>query len=51
VLQVWYSYECKREITCNNCGEAGHLSTKPKKAASKVFGLNAEEVEQPDNLI
>jgi len=48
------SYECKREITCYNCGEAGHLSTKctkPKKAAGKVFALNAEEVEQPDNLI
>jgi len=48
------AYECKREITCYNCGEAGHLSTKctkPKKAASKVFALNAEEVEQSDNLI
>jgi len=48
------AYECKREITCYNCGEAGHLSsknTKPKKAAGKVFVLNAEEVEQPDNLI
>jgi len=48
------AYECKREITCYNCGEAGHLSTKctkPKKAAGKVFALNAEEVEQPDNLI
>jgi len=41
-------YECKREITCYNCGEAGHLSskcTKPKKAAGKVFALNAKEVE------
>jgi len=25
--------------------------TKPKKAAGKVFALNAAEVEQPDNLI
>jgi len=42
------------QITCYNCGETGHLSskcTKPKKAAGKVFALNAEEVEQPDNLI
>jgi len=48
------SYECKREITCYNYCKAGHLSTKctkPKKAAGKVFALNAEEVEQPDNLI
>jgi len=47
-------YKCKREITCYNCREAGHLSTKctkPKKAAGKVFVLNTEEVEQPDNLI
>lgn len=49
--------ECKsvaREITCYNCGEKGHISTKcakPKKAAGKVFALNAEEVEQQDNLI
>jgi len=44
----------QRDITCYNCREAGHLSTKctkPKKAAGKVFALNAEEVEQPDNLI
>jgi len=48
------AYVCKREITCYNCGEAGHLSTKctkSKKAASKVFALNAEEVDKPDNLI
>jgi len=48
------AFEFKRDITCYNCGEAGHLSTKctkPKKAAGKVFALNAEEVEQPDNLI
>jgi len=48
------AYECKKEITCYNCGEAGHLSTKclkPKKAAGKVFALNAKEVEQSDNLI
>jgi len=48
------SYECKKDITCYDCGEAGHLGTKctkPKKAAGKVFALNAEEVEQPDNLI
>jgi len=48
------AYECKKEITCYNYGEASHLSTKctkPKKAARKVFALNAEEVEQPDNLI
>ena len=46
--------ECKKEITCYNCGEKGHISTKctkPKKAAGKVFALNAEEVEHPDNLI
>jgi len=49
-----YCNECKKEITCYNCGEASHLSskcTKPKKAVGKVFALNAEEVEQPDNLI
>ena len=43
-----------REVTCYNCGEKGHISTKctkPKKAAGKVFALNAEEVGQPDNLI
>jgi len=48
------SFECKKEITCYNCGEKGHISTKctkPKKAAGKVFAFNAEEVEQPDNLI
>jgi len=42
------AFECKRDITCFSCGEAGHLSTKctkPKKAAGKVFTLNAEEVE------
>jgi len=42
------------EITCFNCGEAGHFSnkcTKLKKAAGKVFALNAEEVEQLNNLI
>ena len=41
------AFECKRDITCYNCGEAGHLSskcTKPKKAAGKVFALNAEDV-------
>jgi len=48
------AFEFKKEITCYNGGEAGHLNTKctkPKKAAGKVFALNAEEVEQPDNLI
>ena len=38
---------------CYNYGEAGHVSTKctnPKKAGRKVFALNAEEVEQSDNL-
>jgi len=48
------SFKCKKEIVCYNCGEAGHISTKctkPKKAAGKVFALNAEEVEQPNNLI
>jgi len=48
------AYEYKMEITCYNCGEEGHLSskcTKLKKAAGKVFTLNAEEVEHPDNLI
>ena len=48
------AFECKRDITCFNCGEEGHLSTKctkTKKAAGKVFALNAEEVEQPDNII
>jgi len=48
------SFECKKEVTCYNCGEKGHISakcTKPRKAAGKVFALNAEEVEQPDNLI
>jgi len=51
------SFECKKDmkdITCDNCGEKGHISTKctkPKKAAGKVFSLNVEEVEQPDNLI
>jgi len=47
-------FEYKKEITCYNCGEKGHISTKctkPKKAAGKVFALNAEKVEQPDNLI
>jgi len=45
------AFECKRDITFYICGEAGHFSTQPKKAAGKVFALNAEEVEQPDNLI
>jgi len=51
------AFECKndmKDITCYNCGEKGHISTKspkPKKAAGKVFALNVEEVEQPDNLI
>jgi len=48
------AYKCKREITCYNCGEASHLSTKftkPNKEAGKVFALNAEEVDLPDNLI
>lgn len=51
------AYECKdvtKEITCYNCREKGYISTKctkPKKAAGKVFDLNAEEVEQPENLI
>jgi len=49
------SYECKgKEIVCFNYEEADHIRTKctkPKKAGGKVFGLNAEEVEQPDNLI
>jgi len=48
------SFECKQDVTCYNCGEAGHISikcTKPKKAARKVFSLNVEEVEQPDNLM
>jgi len=51
--RAWHnSFECKgKEIVCYNCGEAGHISTKPKKVAGKVFTLNAEEVEQPDNLI
>jgi hypothetical protein len=48
-------YECKgKDIVCFNIGEAGHVSTKctkPKKAGGKMFALNAEEVEQPDNLI
>ena len=49
-----YSSDCKKDIVCYNYGEVGHISTKctkPKKAARKVFALNAEEVEQPDNLI
>jgi len=48
------SFKCKKEVTCFYYGEAGHISTKctkPKKAARKVFVLNAEEVEQPDNII
>ena len=48
------AFKCKKDITCFNCGEEGHLSTKctqPKKAAGKVFALNAEEVEHLDNLI
>ena len=48
------TFECKKDITCYNCGVAGHISTKctkPKKAACKVFALNAEEVEQRDNFI
>jgi hypothetical protein len=47
-------FECKRDITCFNSGDAGHISTKctkPKMVAGKVFALNVEEVEQPDNLI
>jgi hypothetical protein len=49
-----YSSDCKKVILCFNCGEASHMSTrctKSKKAAGKGFTLNAEEVEQPDNLI
>ena len=48
------AFECKKDITSFNCGEASHLSTKctkPKKVAGIVFALNAEEVEQTDNLI
>ena len=48
------SFECNKDVTFFNCGEVGHFSTKctkPKKAGGKVFALNAEEVEQPDNLI
>jgi len=48
------AFECKNDITCFNYGEAGHISTKctkPKKKADKVFALNSEKVEQPDNLI
>jgi len=49
------SYECKgKEFVCFNCGEAEHISTKctkPNKVGGKVFALNADEVEQPDNLI
>jgi len=51
------AFECtnvEKEVTCYNCGDKGHISTKctkPKKALGKVFALNAEEVEQPDNLI
>jgi hypothetical protein len=48
------AFECKKDITCFNYGEAGHIitkCTKPTKAAGKVFALNTEEVEQPDNLI
>ena len=40
------SYECKSEITYFKCGEKGHISTKctkPKKAAGKVFALNADD--------
>ena len=43
-----------KEIVCYNFGEVAHQSTKckkPNKAGGKVFALNAEEVEQPDNLI
>ena len=41
---------------CYNCEDAGHIGTKctkPKmeKSRGKVFALNAEEVEEPDNLI
>jgi len=48
------AFEGKKDITCYNYGEKGHISTKctkPKKAARKVFALNAEGVEHPDNLI
>lgn len=51
------AFECKsRDIFCNNCGEAEHISTKctkPKKekVGGKVFALNVEEVQEPDNLI
>jgi hypothetical protein len=50
-------FECNnvvKDVTCYNWGEVGHYSnkcTKSKKAAGKVFALNAEEVEHPDNLI
>ncbi|XP_024630575.1 MADS-box protein FBP24-like [Medicago truncatula] len=55
--RVTKAFECKgvaNDVTCYNCGEKGHISTKctkPKKAAGKMFSLNTEEVEQPDYLI
>jgi len=49
------SYECKsKEIVCYNCKETGHISAKcmkPKKAGGKVFVLNVEESQEPNNLI
>ena len=42
-----------KEIVCYNCGDVGDISTKctkPKKESSgKVFALNVEEVEVPNN--
>jgi len=58
---VTFRFTLNTLITCiiyivgkTGCYKKGHISTKctkPKKAARKVFALNAEEVEQPDNLI
>jgi uncharacterized Fe-S cluster protein YjdI len=47
-------FECtyaEKEITCYNCGEKGHVSTKCTKPKGKVFALDAKEVVHPDNLI